>query len=218
MSISEHDMQILLGTDKLPQQIQRILDQQPGCTMSSESLESIFSFVSKGRLKSAIFSMRTRGIISFDGKQLTLICKDKMPLSEMVWKVVKMLRTFTQADILKILPDIKSDVVYHYLRSWCVQGLLEKEKIQGLNHYRLCSDLPLPRSKAYTSDKELIKQEVLNLFTNAYMVLSIRDITDKLSRYHPNDIKLAVHDLLKDAALKIVGFHQKGGITYRKYR
>lgn len=135
MNIGSSDRAVLLGSDSISVQIQRILRQRQERTADEEELRSCYLDLSEGRWKSTLISMKAKGIISIQNGKITLL-RETLPageVSDTVWRAVQMKRdSFSVCEIVEICPEILPSTIRTLLTRWSQVGAIYR-KVDGGN-------------------------------------------------------------------------------------
>lgn len=119
MLLNEKDRRVLFGTSVVSEQIVRMLSKCNGKSASLTYLRECFRDLSAGYFLSSIYTLRARGIVEeTDGKVVLLDYKEKDRIRDQIWNAVKLLKTFSSADIRRVLPDVSPKTISNVLRSW----------------------------------------------------------------------------------------------------
>lgn len=125
MRLYREDRNKLYGTDVVSEQILSFLASRPTKSCLAKELREIFFDLSAGYFFSSLLSLKSRGYIKEERKEIRL-CKavPKDNTRDQIWNATRILKQFSSLDIAELLPELQYKNINKVLRSWELSGEL----------------------------------------------------------------------------------------------
>ena len=184
MRFAEQDRRVMFCTPRPAQQLQRFLARRSTHSAPLQEVRDLFSDLSRGAFMSLMISSRRRGLITFDDEVVTLDRPDIQPsYADVIWKDIRMLRTFTFRDVVEDT-GINEHTVRKHLAAFVRQGLVEKRRTSVLTPamYVLLSD-SVVRPLARRPRGSTVADMIYSIVRSTSGLFSRATVEDELRRH-----------------------------------
>ena len=200
MKISKEDRAFLLDSDKPSVQIQRILKQYPGMTMTLSELRGFYQDLSEGRFRSTVYSMRANGIVRLEDDLITLVRETKAggDTAAKVWKAMKIKGSFTLCELVDILPGILPSSIKKFITLWEHMGALTRNVATGGENCIWSVD---PRRKKRPVQKRADPEKKQDDSLTGMMVRKVVEVIDSYGSalFTPSQLRKDLGDEMSDS-------------------
>lgn len=205
MPLGAADREILFGTPLPTKQIELYLAKQQNCTSSISDLRNAFADLSAGCFHSALIALKTRGVIETEGDSISLVGGGDTGLSksDMVWKAIRIERSFT-VDRIASMTGLSITTVRHILNSFEKENIVRAvSRSKGKPTVYLFASEAVVRPKKKSKRTGTESESIWNAVRSMRKDFTVQNLAKKLKAGNDRYVRMLVRQYRQDGLIEL---------------